>query len=353
MQNTVGFHTFLQSVVVVVQVQTPPRQFATAAAESQHRLGQAAKLNQGAQSSDDEDDEVGSAASTLGDDQTLQSSANKHADAEVADEDQHGEGYKSHATDQVQKKQRRNVQPRPGPSPRSGVQSDRHTPVQKSGGTRRADTDDGEDEQLPSRSGISDGQDDQLCASPDQHHPQQKSKAALQVGQLQSMDSAHKFLDRLNQPARQQSSLQSQSSQSMQHFPSPAQLQPWSQSKLQSQLSKVQPQASLSQQRQHPLGSSALRRNQSGSGAAHSSVTAARQPSVQPLSGRSTASGRSSASGDGVYMDQSEAAASPVQSAVAAVAGRLQSVQQGLASAEGRLAQLTGRTPPYRQDAPQ
>ena len=334
-----------------MQVRTPPRQFATAAAESQHRIQHAAKPQQGAQSRDDEGDEVGSAASSAGDHQTRHSRADEHVDAEAADEDEQGQGYRSHARDQVQKKQRRNVQPRPSPSPRSRVQSDRHTPVQKSGGTKRADTDDDEDEQLPSRFGISDNQDDQLLASPDQHHPQQKSKAALQVGQLQSIDSAHKFLDRLNQPARRQSSLQSQPSQSTQHFPAPAQLQSWSQSKL--QLSKVQPQANLSQQRQHSSDASALRRNHFGSGAAYPSVTAARQPSGQPLSGRSTASGRSSASGDGVYMDQSEAAASPVQSAVAAVAGRLQSVQQGLASAEGRLAQLTGRTAPNRQDAPQ
>ncbi len=45
----------------------------------------------------------------------------------------------------------------------------------------------------------------------------------------------------------------------------------------------------------------------------------------------------------GLSSDSGDVAASPVQAAVAAVAGRLQSVQQGLASAEGRLAQLTGR----------
>ena len=187
------------------------------------------------------------------------------------------------------------------------------------------------------------------------------------------MDSVHNFMNRLNQPVgrqsslqlqsapskqhsqsslqlqsaaskqHSQSSLQLQSAQSMQHSQSSAHLQLWSQSKLQSQLSQLQPQAKPSQQRRQPFDATAVGRSDSGSGAAHSvSSTAARQPSVQP------ASGRSSVSGDGLYMGQGEEAASPVQSAVAAVAGRLLSVQQGLASAEGRLAQLTGRTTPNR-----
>jgi hypothetical protein len=50
----------------------------------------------------------------------------------------------------------------------------------------------------------------------------------------------------------------------------------------------------------------------------------------------------------GRLLDQADVAGSPVQAAVAAVAGRLHSVQQGLASAEGRLAELTGRRPVKR-----
>ncbi len=50
----------------------------------------------------------------------------------------------------------------------------------------------------------------------------------------------------------------------------------------------------------------------------------------------------------GRVLKQADVASSPVQAAVAAVAGRLQSVQHGLASAEGRLAELTGRRPVKR-----
>lgn len=74
--------------------------------------------------------------------------------------------------------------------------------------------------------------------------------------------------------------------------------------------------------------------------------TSDRQADLQPGTGGSTPS--EGESYQGRVLEQADVASSPMQAAVAAVAGRLQSVHDGLASAQGRLAELTGRRPVNR-----
>jgi len=208
---------------------------------------------------------------------------------------------------------------------------------------------------------------------------------------LHSTDSVHRFLNRLNHPTQHQSTLQSQSSllphQARLEMQSQSQSKPaWQLKPAQSRpLPQTDPKAGPEQIRQQLSDASCLPRR-SGFGGTHSLTpgaavrqTSDRQTDLQPGTGWSTASeavlylgtpgatvrqtsdgqtdlrpgtgGSTLLEGElyqGRLLDQADVAGSPVQAAVAAVAGRLHSVQQGLASAEGRLAELTGRRPVKR-----
>ncbi len=358
-----------------MQVSTPPRQYASAAEQFQNRLGRAAKPHSGTYSSDNEDEQISSAADAVEEEGvTKPDKAVRHAQAEMGTE----AGHSSDGADRQ-------------PDAEEAWEADQHT----------ATDEDQEQEQQ------------QQHISPGLHQQQQKSKAALRVGQLHSIDSVHRFLNRLNQPTQHQSPLQSKSSllphqarlemQSQSRARSQSQSESQSQSQSQSQaqsqskptwqsqsaqswrLPQTDPKANPSQLRQQLSDASSLPHG-SGLRGTHSLTPSAavrqtsdRKTDLQPGTGGSTASeadstqgtpgatvrqtsdgqtdlrpgtGGSTPSEEGSYqgraLEQADVASSPMQAAVAAVAGRLQSVQHGLASAEGRLAELTGRRPVKR-----
>ena len=338
-----------------MQVLTPPRQFATAAEQFRNRQGHAAKPHSAAWSSDDEDEQISSAADAAEEEGvTKPDKAAWHAQAERETE----AGYSSDGTDRQ-------------PEAEEARKTDQHNAA------------DDEEEQEQQQQHI----------SPGLHQQQQKSKAALRAGQLHGTDSVHRFLSRLNQSTQHQSSLLSTSSLLPHQAWSEMQSQSQSQSKptWQSQsaqsrrLLQMDPRVDFSHLRQQLSDASSLPHG-SGLRGTHSLTPGAavrqtldRQADLQPGTGGSTASeadlyqgtpgatvrqtsdrqadlrpgtgGSSTSEGEsyqGRVLEQADVAGSPMQAAVAAVAGRLQSVQHGLASAEGRLAELTGRRPVKR-----
>ncbi|DBA74763.1 TPA: hypothetical protein ACH3X2_009288 [Trebouxia sp. C0005] len=345
-------------------VSTPPRQFATSAEQFQNRLSHAAKPHSGTWSSDDEDDRISSAAGAAEEGEvTKPDKAARHAQAEVESE----AGYGSDGTD-------------------------RKPDAEEARETDRLNATGGEEEQEQQQQHI----------RPGLHQQQSKSKAALRVGQLHSTNSVHRFAKRLNQPTQHQSPLQSKSSlpphQARLQMQSKLQSQPQSQSQSKPtwqpqsaqlrQLPQTDLEAGPSQLRQQLSDAPSLPR-WSGLGGTHSLTPGAavnqtpdRQTGLQQGTGRSTASeadlyqgtpgaevtqtldrqtdllpgiGSTPSEGDayqGRVLKQADAASSPMQVAVAAVAGRLQSVQHGLSSVEGRLAELTGRRAVKRQLEP-
>ncbi|DBA84744.1 TPA: hypothetical protein ACH3X1_005990 [Trebouxia sp. C0004] len=290
-------------------VLTPPRQVATAAEQFQNRLGHVAKPYSRTWSSDDEDECVSSAADAAEEEGVMRpDKAARHAQAEVETQ----AGYSSDGTD------------RP-PEVEEAWETDQHNA-----------TGEAQEQQ-------------QQHISPGLQQQQQKSKAALRVGQMHSTDSVHSFLSRLNQPTQHQSPLQSKSSLLPHQARFEMQSQSQSKPAWQSQPLQSRPDPKLGPRQQLPDASSLP--GWSGVGGTHSLTPGA---AVRQASDRQTyLRGGSSPSEEGSYqgrvVEQADVASSPVQAAVAAVAGRLQSVQQGLASAEGRLAELTGRRPVKRQ----
>ena len=323
-----------------MQVSTPPRQYASAAEQFRNRLGRAAKLHSGTYSSDNEDEQISSAVDAVEEEGvTKPDKAVRHAQAEMGTE----AGHSSDGTDRQ-------------PDAEEAWEADQHTAT------------DEEQQQEQQQQHI----------SPGLHQQQQKSKAALRVGQLHSIDSVHRFLNRLNQPTQHQSPLQSKSSllprqarlemqsQSRARSQSESQSQSQSQSQAQSEskptwqsqsaqswrLPQTDPKANPSQLRQQLSDASSLPHG-SGLRGTHSLTPSAAvrhtsdgQTDPRPGTGGSTPSEEGSYQGRA--LEQADVASSPMQAAVAAVAGRLQSVQHGLASAEGRLAELTGRRPVNR-----
>ena len=315
-----------------MQVSTPPLQFATAAEQFRNRLGHAAKPHSGTWSSDDEDERISSAADAAeGEGVTKPDKTAWHAQAEVETE----AGYSSDGMDRQSEAE-------------EAREADQHNAT-------------GEEQEHQ-----------QQQISPGLHHQQHKSKAALRAGQMHETDSVHRFLNRLNQPNQHQSPLQSKSSLLSQQARSEVQTQsqsrsqPQSQSKSQSQskptwqspsvqsrrLPVTDPKANPNQLRQQ-LSDALSLPHRSGLRGTHSLAlgatvrqTSDRQADLRRGTGGSTPS--EGGSYQGRVPEQADVASSPMQAAVAAVAGRLQSVQHGLASAEGRLAELTGRRPVKR-----
>ena len=383
---------------LLLQIVMPPRQFATAAAEFRYKLSQAAKPARGAQHGEDEEEDMAIPA-MAGDKEQGEHKASKAAgqhpqqmtndrpdrdNDDDDDEQQDGAGFSpehrqsggtkaevwpgqgSHKEDagqhfQSRETDSRNVQSRgqlPDLAPtwasgyglardsqREQLQRGRSVaepipsanPSSKSKATSSpwqkqavpSDTDSDEEEQN-AHAHISDAH---AQGQPDMSHdelPQrQNSRAAVTAMRLQSSGSVDRFLARLHQPHGPQPQLQPDLAKSSWSKSTQPRLPSQSHSRTLHQQQKQVPALQTDQMASAPLQpaarAAAIRRQSLHSDAEHS-VLSEGSESVEPA----------------------KIGVSPLQASVAAVAGRLQSVQQGLAGAEGRLAQLTGRWDPPR-----
>ena len=210
---------------------------------------------------------------------------------------------------------------------------------------------DSEPDKASGPSGYSHAQHEIVVASPrhSQSNSQLKSRTALNRVQLPVTDSVQLFLARLNSPHKggAQPDANAQLSLSNCQFDQQTGTRGFHQRMPISHESSTSNAASWSPSQQQPVMQ--LQSHSSKAFADAAELTSGNSVPTDKWVSASHADNSTLINAAPAMEWASDAASSPVQAAVAAVASRLQLVQQGLSSAEGRLAHLTGERAVARQ----